>query len=52
MKYIKFIEEFNKQMDELYQLLEASDAPERVWIDSLDIFRETIPDDIGEYLEG
>ena len=51
MKYDKFMKEFNKRMDDLYQLLEASGAPERAWIDAFDIYRDSVPDDIGEYLE-
>ena len=38
-------------MAEVYGLLVKSGAPDDVWINEYDIFTETIPDNVGEYLD-
>ena len=51
MDYEMFKARFNSIMDNLYGLLSETDAPEDVWIDDFDTFKDSLEENIGEYLD-
>jgi hypothetical protein len=51
MDYEMFKARFNSIMDDLYGLLSETNAPEDVWIDDFDVFKGSIEENVGEYLD-
>lgn len=52
MSYSKFREEYYAITDSLYELLEKSGAPERVWIDDFDNFVENTMKQVSKFVHG
>lgn len=52
MSYSEFREEYYAITDSLYELLEKSGAPERVWVDDFDIFVENTMKQVSKFVHG
>ena len=50
MSYSEFRKEYYAITDRLYELLEKSEVPERVWIDDFDIFVENIMSQVSKFV--
>ena len=52
MSYSKFREEYYAITDSLYELLEKSGVPERVWVDDFDNFVENTMKQVSKFIHG